>query len=85
MNYKTRFIDADDGALQKVVMTMVPNLWEGQYVLTTDDKSKNYRQWRWCIDSIETIVDSETDIVLQNIYMNLCCPEDQWQEIMKKK
>ena len=83
MTKATHFIDAVDGAWIKGVPCLIPNLQEGQFVITMDGKEKDYRKWRWRIDKIETIIGGETDTVLQNVYMTCCGPEEQWQEIMK--
>ena len=80
----TQFIDATDGAWIKGVPCLVPNLQVGQYVLTIDDKSEDYRKWRYRIDNIETIVASRNS-VLQNVYLTLVGTEEQWQEMMGKK
>ena len=84
MKVRTQFIDATDGAWIKGVPCLVPNLQEGQYVVTMGDKSEDYRKWRWRIDQIETIV-GESGSVLQNVYLTLFGTEDQWQEMIGKK
>ena len=71
-----------------VVPCLVPNLQEGQYMVTMDGKENDYRKWRWRIGLIETIV-SESGSVLQNVYMTLFGTEDGteelWQEIIGKE
>ena len=80
----TQFIDVTDGAWIKGVPCLVPNLQEGQYVLTMDGPEKDYRKWRYRIDNIETIVASRNS-VLQNVYLALVGKEDQWQEMMGRR
>ena len=84
MEVRTQFIDVTDGARIKSVPFLVPNLQEGQYMVTTDNKPKGYFKWRWRIDQIETIV-GESGSVLQNVYMTLFGSEEEWQDIMGKK
>ena len=85
MEVRTQFIDNTDGAWIKGVPCLIPNLQEGQFVITMDGKEKDYRKWRWRIDKIETIIGSNVDTVLQEVYMTCCGPEDQWQEIIGEK
>ena len=85
MKVRTHFIETTDGSWIKDVPCLVPNLQEGQYAMTIDDQSHGYRKWRWRIDKIETIIEVETDTVLQNVYMTCCCREELWQEIMREK
>ncbi len=62
---------------------LIPNLQEGQFVITMDGKEKGYRKWIWRIDKIETIVGSDVESVLQNVFMTCCGPEDHLKEIIK--
>lgn len=84
MEVRTHFIDATDGGWIKGVPCLVPNLQEGQCMVTMGDKSEDYRKWRWRIERIETIV-GWSGSVLQNVYLTLFGTEEQWQEIMGKK
>ena len=83
MTQETHFIETIDGALIKGVPCLIPNLQEGQFVITMDGKEKDYRKWRWRIDKIETIVGSDVDTVLQNVFTTCCGPEDHLKEIIK--
>ena len=84
MQARTQFIDATDGAFINGVPCLVPNLQEGQYMVTMDGESKNYCKWRWRIERIDTVV-CESGSVMQNVYLTLFGKEEQWQEIMEKK
>ena len=83
MTQATHFIETIDGAWIKGVPCLIPNLQEGQFVITMDGKEEDYRKWRWRIDKIETIVGSGVDSVLQNVFMTCCGPEDHLKEIIK--
>ena len=85
MTTATHFIETTGGAWIKGVPCLIPNLQEGQFVITMDGKEKDYRKWRWRIDKIETTIGSDADTVLQEVYMTSCGPEDQWQEIIREK
>lgn len=85
MTAETHFIDRVDGAWIKGVPCLIPNLRKGQYVIMMDDKSKGYMKWRWRIYSIETIVGSTADTVLQNVFMICCGTEEEWQATSNAK
>lgn len=83
MTIGTHFIETASGAWIKGVTCLVPNLQEGQFVITMNGKEKDYRKWRWRIDKIETIVGNTIDTVIQVVFMTSCGPEEHWKEIMK--
>jgi len=85
MTRATHFIETISGEWIKGASQLIPNLQEGQFVITMDGKEKDYRKWRWRIDKIETIIGSGVDSVLQNVFMTCCGPEDQWQKFVEGK
>lgn len=85
MMIRTHFIETVGGAWIKGVPCLIPNLQEGQFVITMDGKEKDYRKWRWRIDKIEMTIGSGVDMVLQEVYMTSCGPEEHFQEIIAEK
>ena len=85
MTIATHFIETIGGAWIKGVPCLIPNLQEGRYVITMDGKEKGYLKWRWRIDKIETIIGSDVDSVLQNVFMTCCGPEKDWQRFVEGK
>lgn len=80
MTVETHFIKTINEGWIKGVPCLIPNLQEGQFVITMDDKSNNYRRWRWRIDKIETVIGSTVNTVVQDVYLSSCGPEEHLQE-----